>query len=202
VPEFQEGHELQGAVKENPTMQPFKWLAPILALLCGIGSAASALAACPDLDGDSFCDVAVLRVRLTTNLSSAATPRGKIGMQGEFFTDMAGGDVFDATSDITLQVTDGTSVDQTFTWTPAQCITLSFGRVRCSDPTGKRKAYFTPLRSVPDIVRFKVKAANVDIVGPFLPPVTARFTHDGGKVRLGSQDECRSSVKGLNCRSL
>ena len=99
-------------------------------------------------------------------------------------------------------MTDDTTVDQTFTWAPSDCISLTQGRVRCNDSTGKRKAYFTPLRNLPDVVRFKMKAANVDIVGPFLPPVTARFTHNGGSIRVGMQDECRSSVKGLNCRSL
>lgn len=183
-------------------MQPFQWLAATLALLCSLGAGTAALAVCPDLDGDTFCDVALLRVRLTTNLGTAGAPRGKIGMDGEFFTDMAGGDVFDASADITIRVTDGTTMDQTFTWTPSECVGLTRGRIRCNDVTGKRKAYFTPLRSVPDIVRFKMKAANVDIVGPFLAPVTARFTHGAGTVRVGVQDECRSSVKGLNCRSL
>ena len=183
-------------------MQPFKWLAATVPLLSAVGIGANALATCPDLDGDTFCDVSVLRVRLDTNLGTVSAPRGKIGMQGEFFTDMAGGDVFDATADITLEVTDGTTVDQTFTWAPADCISLTLGRVRCSDVTGKRKAIFSPLRLEPDIVRFKIKAANIDIHAPFLPPVTARFTHDGGTVRVGRQDECRSSVKGLNCRSL
>jgi hypothetical protein len=181
-------------------MRPLKCLSTTLALLCSLGG--TALAACPDLDGDTFCDVSVLRVRLSKNLGTPTAPRGKLGMQGEFFTDPGGGDVFDATGDIILRVTDGLAVDTTFTWTPADCISLTLGRVRCADPTGKQKATFTPIRALPEIVRFKIKGSNLDLQGPFLPPVTARLTHGAGTIRVGVQSECRTSVKGMNCRSL
>jgi hypothetical protein len=188
-------------------MRPSKWLA-VSALACAASAGSIAIAACPDLDGDSLCDISVLRGRVTRNLVGAQTFRGKIGLQGEFFTDPLNGDVFDVSADIVVHITDGLSdgmgggLDRTFTWSPADCaVFVSSGHTRCTTPDGKAKVLFVSLRRTPQMFSFKINAKELDTVAPFLKPLTLTLTHGSPPiVREGALDECKSTSKGMNCR--
>lgn len=190
-------------------MRPSKWLA-ISAIACAASAGSIASAACPDLDGDSLCDVSVLRGRVTRNLEGSQSLRGKIGLQGEFFTDPPNGDVFDVSADVVVHITDGLSdgmgagLDRTFTWSPGDCVVFaSSGHTRCTSPDGKAKALFVSLRRTPQIFTFKINVKELDTVAPFLKPLTLTLTHGNPAiVREGAVDECKSSSKGMNCRSL
>lgn len=184
-------------------MRPSKWLT-ILVVACAVASGSAVLAACPDFDGDSLCDITVLRGRVTRNVTGGSTLRGKISLQGEFFTDPDGGDVFDTSADVVVHVTDGLNLDRTYTWTPADCVVfVSSGHTRCSSPDGNAKALFVSLRRTPQIFSFKIKVKALDIEAPFLKPVTMTMTHGSLPiVREGELDECKSSSKGMNCRQL
>src|SRR5262249_20291133 len=135
-------------------------------------------AACPDEDGDSYCDLNVLFPRFGRNL--ARIPRGKMVVFGEMFTDPASGDVFDAISPITFTLTERLGTTRTFTLQPANCFVLESGHTRCLDVTKTISALFAPIKSTPNVLRFKLKAPRLDIGGAFLPPVTLTLTHGMG----------------------
>ena len=184
-------------------MRPSTWLTT-LAVACAVTSSSAVLAACPDLDGDTYCDISVLRGRLTRNLIGSTSLRGMIGLQGEFFTDPAGGDVFDTSAGIVAHVTDGLNFDRTFTWTPIDCVVFaSNGHTRCASPDGNVRGLFVSLRRTPQIFSFKIKVKALDIAAPFLRPITLTLTHGAGPIiRKGDVDECKASSKGMYCRSL
>ena len=183
-------------------MRPSKWLA-VSVLACAASAGSIAIAACPDLDGDSLCDVTVLRGRVTRKLVGSQTLRGKLNLQGEFFTGPPN-DVFDTSAGIVVHITDGLNLDRTFTWTSADCaVFVSSGHTRCTSPDGKAKALFVSLRRTPQIFSFKINAKELDTVAPFLRPLTLTLTHGSPPiVREGAVDECKSSSKGMNCRVL
>ena len=183
-------------------MRPSRWLPAAVALLGLIATGSSAGAACVDADNDTICDlpVQILFARLTRNLKPL--PRAKIILEGEFFTEPDQGDVFDASADITFRVTEAIGLDRTFVLPSTSCLRLITGRIRCIDPTGTIRGLFVPLPGAPNIFHFRVKAARLDIGGPYAPPVTVTITHNDGSNRRGEIDECRNSKKGMSCKAL
>ena len=181
-------------------MRASNWLRVALVVMSILGAGSVALAACPDEDGDSYCDVSVLFARFGRNLS--LVPRGKIVVAGQMFTDPASGDVFDTLSPITFTMTESVGTTRTFTLQPADCVALDSGNTRCINVTNTIRGLFAPIRNTPNVFRFKLKAARLDIAGAFQPPVTFTITHGAGIKRRGTLDECRNAKKAMICRGL
>ena len=183
-------------------MRPSRWVPAVAAILGLLASGSVAVASCVDGDTDTYCDIPVqlLFARITRNLKPL--PRAKIILEGEFFTQPGDGDVFDASADISFRVTEADHIDMTFLLPTSSCITLITGRIRCIDSTGTVRGLFIPISGSPNIFHFRLKAARLDIGGPYAPPVTLTITHDDGSNRRGVMDECRNSKKGMSCKAL
>ena len=89
-----------------------------------------------------------------------------------------------------------------FTLLPADCVVLDSGHTRCINVTNTIRGLFAPIKSTPNVFRFKLKATRLDIAGAFQPPVTFTMTHGAGINRRGTLDECRNSKKAMTCRAL
>jgi hypothetical protein len=160
-----------------------------------------------NIDGDGLGDACdpddaplnVTRVRLRPDLKPNFD-NGSIVVRGDFLTNPPG-DVFDATSGITLRVQDGLALDHTVSWLPSECVTTpSNGRIRCLAGNRRLRADFLPVRFAPSLFRFHVRLLNLAIQSPFQEPVRVTLSHGAGVDRVGVILDCASLRAGLVCR--
>jgi len=178
-------------------MRPSRRLALPVALCCALAGSV-ARADCPDTDPvDGICDVNLLNARVRKE------PFHKVILKGQIITDPASGDVFDASSTITVHVEDFfQNLNHDLSWTPEECIT-SGRRIRCKKADRSAVAVFTSFLNTPNVIRFLVRGdAEVPLEAQIGISVTLRFTHNGGVLREGILDECKVTRRGLNCRHL
>jgi len=145
-------------------------------------------------------DLSVTKVRLRQN-SSGQGDNSVIRMTA-FFVTTPPTDVFDPANGVTVRIQDAIALDQTVTWTPADCLTLG-GKTKCLG--GGQKYVFLqlkPLRGIPSAVSVTMKVRKLGLVGPFDGPVTVTLTETGSGVdRVGDIADCVLRVSGLACRA-
>jgi parallel beta-helix repeat protein len=158
-----------------------------------------------DLDNDGIgnvCDPSDATINLTKAKlkkdSSVTTDNGVVALKGDFLTNVAGGDVFDASAPISVQVTDNLGTTQSHVWASSECL-ASGTRITCKSPDKLSQAKFRQL-GFTDQWRFAVKLRKRAIPGPFQGPVRATISHDTGIDRTDEISDCKASSSGLNCR--
>ena len=159
--------------------------------LVAVGFVGSSLAA----------DLSATKVRLRQN-SSGQGDNSVLRVQG-FFVTTPPTDVFTAGNGVTVRVQDSIGLDQTVTWTPADCIATPNGKTKCL-AGGQKYVYLLakPLRGIPEAFSVSLKVRKLDLQGPFDGPVTITLTETGSGVdRVGSLADCVLKVNGLACRA-
>jgi hypothetical protein len=179
-------------------MRPSRWFAVPLALCCVLAGGASARAACPDvLPADGICDVNLLKARVRKE------PFQNLYLSGQIITDPGSGDVFDASSTITVHAEDYfQNLNHDVSFLPTEC-TSSGRRIRCGKMDGSAKAVFTTFNNTPNVIKFLIRSdINLALEAQIGISVTIRLTHNGGTLREGNVDECKVTRRGLTCRHL
>ncbi len=157
-----------------------------------------------DLDEDGegdVCDVndAVLNPTKVQIRRATNGVNGKTSVKGDFV--VVAPDVFTIGSDLTITIEDNLGLDQQQTWTAAQCITRSSGRVTCRDTVMQSRADFHSLQNG-QTWRFKIGLRNQIADPPFQGPVTVTLTQNGPALdRTGMVVNCRATRAGLLCRT-
>lgn len=162
-----------------------------------------------DLDHDGLgdaCDPVDAPLRITTarvrRSRSVGKPNGSVIIRGQFPTPSPD-DTFTSAAGISAHVQDGLHLDQTLTWTAAECLVSRNGQVHCKTAKNSRKATFTPLRSSPVLVTFQINLSKLAIAGPVIGPVTVDVAEGGivtGIDRVGSVGACVTNDSGVTCR--
>lgn len=145
-------------------------------------------------------DLSVTKVRLRQN-SSGQGDNSVLRMQA-FFVTTPPLDVFDPANGVTVRVQDTIALDETITWTPTDCVTVS-GKTKCLG--GGLKYVFLqlkPLRGIPSAFAVSMKVRKLGLAGPFDGPVTVTLSETGSGVdRAGVIADCVLRVSGLACRA-
>ncbi len=146
-----------------------------------------------DMDGQGdACDAAqgFLTIDQIKIKSGFGAPSGKIAAKGVFDADPNNGDVFDASGQITVTVTEGNGQVFAVSFPPSECVQKK-GKVNCRTADKKIKAKFKPNKKEPGTLKFKLQFKKQVINGLFNDPVSIRVEHANGLTRFGSFDGCR-----------
>lgn len=147
-------------------------------------------------DGDAELDLRRARVR------SGKGAKGEILVKGELALPTL--PTFHPELGLEVQVVDTLTLDQTFVFVAADCISLKSGRITCKAADGHRTARFDPLAAKPGRLRFALRFQGLAITEPFAPAFLVRLTSGPatdvlGIDRVGSLDTCRVTAKALLC---
>jgi hypothetical protein len=167
-----------------------------------------------DLDGDGLGDACddrdgTLRPTHVTvrRSTSAQRANGRIALDAEVLLQGAG-DTLATPDGLTLRVTDALQLDQTVSWTRAECKPKRGGGVRCRSAQAPRQtAEITLLPS--DIAGFqnalvKVRLSGLALAAPFFTPLRVTSTNGPrepglGTDRIGTPTDCFARAYGLEC---
>lgn len=154
-----------------------------------------------DVDGDNLGDVCdpndgthnLARLRLRRQIPGRGN--GSIRLSGDLL--MPPNIVFPPP--ISVRVRDSLSLVETHTF--SSCVPAGTG-LRCTDTMGtsRFRLQLKPLRSTPQVVRYRVSFQRIAIDAPFAPPVEVTISHDTGVDRIDTMNDCRQSNAGLACR--
>lgn len=110
--------------------------------------------------------------------------KGKIVVKGTLITGVAGAhDVLDSTTGIRLDVTDGLGLDESYEWTPDECVFKWWnGTVSCKSPDKSSKISFKPKKNTPEY-KFSATLKNRTLPATVGGPVSinigdSRFERD------------------------
>jgi hypothetical protein len=161
-----------------------------------------------DVDGDTIGDACddfdgMLELR-RASLRQSDDARGHITIRGDIILSLPG-DQFDPSQGVAVEVIDGLTLDYLFTWAGADCQTLKSGRVTCKTGDRRFQGRFKPLKGGGGRLRFSITFKQIDLAGPFAPPLMVVIT-DGPAVptigidRVGVIGDCRITKNGMVCR--
>jgi hypothetical protein len=158
-----------------------------------------------DTDDDGTCDLddPVDAPLTLTSLrakqdESTVVDNGRINVKGLLPTNPPG-DVLDLQS-LTVRITDGLALDRTVT---APCVAGSGNRFKCTGTTTvpRFKVSLKASAQTPALYRFTLKWSRLALSGPFLEPLTVRFSDDDGPTdRVGTIVECIKTNAKITCR--
>ena len=153
-----------------------------------------------DADGDGIGDACQLNL---TRVKLRRKNRGqgdKSAMRGEGYFVLAPGEVFEGAGGLTIHVKDRVSVDATGTLLPGECVVVG-PKMKCKSAAGGGLAYFKPLASTPNVIRFKFTFRRLGLDGAFDGPVDVDLGDpNSGITRSGSITDCLVNLIGLRCR--
>ena len=149
---------------------------------------------CDDADAD--LDLRRARVRAGTNQKGEIIAKGEVVVTPDA--------PFNPILGFQVEIRDTLLLEQSFSFTPAECTMLKNGRVVCKSADGRRTARFDPLKAKPGHVRVSVRIQGLDLSGPFAPGLLVRLTSDPatpgiGIDRVGLIDTCRVTTKAILC---
>ncbi len=145
-------------------------------------------------------ELSLTKIRLRQNSSGQGD--NSVLRMSAFFVTNPPSDVFDASNGVTVRVQDAIALDDSVTWTPADCVTAG-GKTKCL--AGGAKYVFLqakPLNGIPSAIAISMKVRKLGLKGPFDGPVTVTLTETGSGVdRVGIITDCVLRVSGLACRA-
>ena len=123
--------------------------------------------------------------------------KGKIAVTSQFLTAPPGGDVFDASAGVTLQVASGDGANSLVAWSAADCSTATTGRIRCRSVDGTAIATFRPDAS--GGWKMTTVIGQLELAAPLSGPIFVRVQHGAGIDRTAVLLSCTGSPTKVRC---
>ncbi len=176
---------------------------PTLLIASSFVVAVAASATTLHAQGPLVASLNVLRVKIQQNTRSIDKPNDVIVVKGDFRTEPAVGDTFDVASGVSVQVTDALTVDETFAFDPADCVTSTAGKTKCFSATRPWSVTFSQAgKNNPTAYKFKAHFKGFIVTAPFLAPVTITVAQGAGTIRTGDVAECAARPRRFLCQQL
>jgi hypothetical protein len=153
-----------------------------------------------DSNGDGVgdaCELNLTRVKLRRKNRG---PGDKSAMRGEGFFVLGSGEVFDGSGGLSFNLKERIGLDVTQGFAPGEC-EVAGPKIKCKTSARGGLAYFKPLASTPNVLKFSFVFRRLGLEGEFDGPVQVTLSDPAtGITRVGTIADCLINLIGLRCR--